>query len=87
MKPIDTLTLSAGDLYAFSPSDNTSETSTVWGIFDMHSPDGHIHLESSSDDYQTFRTYTMLPEEYLYARPATRDELRDYAYNLGYNRQ
>lgn len=73
-----------GDLYLFHPMKKYCPArSSLWGIYDK-TEDGIIYLESSTLDLIHFRIWHRLPDEYRYARRATRQELRDYMYNLGY---
>lgn len=73
-----------GDLYLFHPTKKYCPAkSSLWGIYDKRE-DGIIYLESSTLDLIHFKLWHRLPKEYRYARRATRRELRDYMYNIGY---
>ncbi|MBP3356193.1 MAG: hypothetical protein J6K95_03395 [Rikenellaceae bacterium] len=73
-----------GELYLFHRSNaGCPPSGSLWGLFDR-SEVGVIRLESSSRDLHGFRFRHPLPDGYRYFRPATRDEYRDYFYNLGY---
>ena len=73
-----------GELYLFHRSNaDCPPSGSLWGLFDR-SAAGAIYLESSSRDLHGFRFRHPLPDSYRYFRPATRDEYRDYFYNLGY---
>lgn len=58
-----------------------AETS-LWGFHNKTSK-GIIYLEHSTDNLRCFRLWHRLPKHYRCYRLATRDELRDYMYNLG----
>ena len=73
-----------GDLYLFHPTNKYCPScSSLWGIYDKMK-DGIIYLESSTLDLVYFKLWHRLPEEYRYSRRATRRELGDYMYNLGF---
>lgn len=73
-----------GDLYLFHPTKKYCPSrSSLWGIYDK-TEDGIIYLESSTLDLQHFSIWQSLPPKYRYSRRATRRELRDYMYNMGY---
>lgn len=73
-----------GELYLFHPTKKYCPShSSLWGIYDR-TEDGIIYLESSTLDLRHFSIWHRLPEEYRYSRRATRLELRDYMYNMGY---
>ena len=73
-----------GELYLFHRSNaDCPPSGSLWGLFDR-SEAGVVRLESSSRDLHGFRFRHPLPDSYRYSRPATRDEYRDYFYNLGY---
>lgn len=87
MQPLDTLSFLPGDLYVFSPIDTESPEQSLLGIYDCHDPAGCIRLEAASNDFTTFQQQVRLTDRYRFARLATRDELRDFAYNMGWSRQ
>ena len=73
-----------GDLYLFHPTKKYCPSrSSLWGIYDR-TEEGIIYLESSTLDLRHFSIWHRLPEGYRYSRRATRRELRDYMYNMGY---
>ena len=73
-----------GELYLFHPTKKYCPShSSMWGIYDR-TEDGIIYLESSTLDLRHFSIWHRLPKEYRYSRRATRRELRDYMYNMGY---
>lgn len=75
---------SIGDVYLFHRSDPLCPAqSSLWGFYDRHDR-GVIYLESSSRDLKLFKLRDVLPAEYCYARPSSRDELRDCMWSLGY---
>lgn len=75
----------AGDLYLFHPIKKYCPAkSSLWGVYDK-TVDYIIYLESSTFDLRHFRIWHSLPQKYRYFRRATRNELRDYMYNMGYN--
>lgn len=71
-----------GDLYLFG--DNTGRES-LWGIFDKRDTEGRIVLEVASTDFVHFTRNVTVPVQLSFVRPATRSELRDFAYNMGYS--
>ena len=72
-----------GDLYLFHPDKpHCPSTTSLWGFHNKTS-NGIIYLEHSTEDLRHFRLWHRLPQHYRYYRLATRDELRDYMYNLG----
>lgn len=87
MKQLDTLSFRPGDLYVFSPTDTESPEQTLLGIYDCHDSSGCIRLEAASHDYNTFQQRIRLADTYRFVRMATRDELRDFCYNMGWNHQ
>lgn len=71
-----------GELYLFHPSNpHCPSQGSLWAVLAGEGEHGLL-LESSSLDLQCFERWHMLPDLYRYARRATRDELRDYVYNL-----
>ena len=73
-----------GDLYPFHTCNpRCPASSSLWGFYDKRIK-GVIYLEHSSHNLRDFRLWHTLPRCYCYYRLATRDELRDYMYNLGY---
>lgn len=71
-----------GELYLFSDGESHAEGEGVlWGVFDTIER-GCVMLESSSRDGYNFALWRSLPEEYRFCRLATRNELRDYFFNL-----
>lgn len=69
-----------GDLYLFHTSNpHCPSSSSLWGLY------GVIYLEHSSHNLLHFRQRHPLSKEYRHYRLATRSELRDYMYNIGYN--
>ncbi|MBQ8493055.1 MAG: hypothetical protein IJ464_02095 [Alistipes sp.] len=72
-----------GELYLFHPSDiECPAEESLWGIYDR-TERNTVHLECSTHDLRNFDKWHPLPNDYHYARLATRSELRDYMYNLG----
>lgn len=72
-----------GDLYLFHSNNPRCPAKTsLWGFHNRTSK-GIIYLEHSTKDLRHFRLCHRLPQYYRYCRLATRDELRDYMYNLG----
>ena len=72
-----------GELYLFHPNNPRCPAKTsLWG-FHNKTTSGIIYLEHSTEDLRYFRLWHRLPQCYRYYRLATRDELRDYMYNLG----
>ena len=88
MKKLELISLSslnAGDLYLFHQIYPTCpQESSLWGFYDK-TEDDTICLEHCTTDLSTFQSWYRLPSEYLYCRLATRNELRDYMYNMGFS--
>lgn len=75
----------AGELYLFHPNNPRCPAKTsLWGFYDKRI-NGIIYLEHSSHSLRKFRLYHPLSPRYRYYRLATRCELRDYMYNIGYS--
>ena len=74
-----------GELYLFHPNNpHCPSQSSLWGFYDK-SKGGIIYLEHSSRNLCNFRLWHPLSRHYRYCRKATRAELRDYMYNMGYS--
>lgn len=86
MERIEKIAFTAGELYAFARAEEHYEGALLWGIFEGRDEQGAIRLESASCDYLNFRLHDRLPGEYRFARLASRNELRDYAFNMGLSR-
>lgn len=76
------LRLKAGELYLFSDR----EQGCIWGLYDGTDAEGHVRLEVASCDFKHFSRYITLRETYGDCRLATRDELRDFSFNMGWRR-
>lgn len=73
-----------GDLYLFHTSNpRCPSSSSLWGFYDKRI-NGVIYLEHSSYNLHNFSLWHPLHTLYRYCRLATRNELRDYMYNLGW---
>ena len=73
-----------GDLYLFHLTKKyCPPRSSLWGIYDK-TEGGIIYLESCTLDLRHFSIWHRLPPAYRFCRRATRSELRDYMYNMGY---
>ena len=83
MTALDRCTLESGELYVFT---DETKARRVWGIFEGLDEAGRILLGSETEDFSNYRLHTTLPEEFSHAESATRSDLLDYAYNLGFNR-
>lgn len=83
MNALNVSALEIGDLYVFSDG---TDTRRLWGIFEGTDERGRILLGSETEDFDHYRLHTTLPEEFSHAETASRSDLLDYAYNLGYNR-
>jgi len=67
---IKTCKFRIGDVYLFHATDPGCESGTsLWGIVNDRDTDGRICLET----------------EYLFCRLSTREELRDFSFNLNRN--
>lgn len=76
------LELEIGEVYLFNSSEPSCPCdSSLWGMFDKI-VDSTIYLESQSNDLQNFLLWHPLPTKFKFVRLATRNELRDYIYNL-----
>lgn len=75
----------AGDLYLFHTSDpRCPSESSLWGLFDRCEGERILLESSSGSSLSEFRAWHRLPEGYRYCRAATRSELRDYMWSLGF---
>ncbi|MFI3261467.1 MAG: hypothetical protein R3Y26_01025 [Rikenellaceae bacterium] len=73
-----------GDLYLFHTTNPLCPAEeSLWGMYDKQCGEV-IHLESSTSDLRHFQSWHKLPSCYRYVRLATRAELRDYMFNLGW---
>ena len=73
-----------GELYLFHADNPLCPSScSLWGIFNKR-VNRSIYLESSTDDLRMYSIWHILPKCYLYCRRATRAELKEYMYNMGY---
>ena len=73
-----------GDLYLFHTSNpNCPPATRLWGFYDKRI-NGVIYLEHSSHNLLHFRLWHPLSKAYRYYRLATRSELRDYMFNMGF---
>lgn len=77
--------MQCGELYLFHCEESVCPAeSSLWGVYDRRE-DGMIYLENSTLDHCHFRMWYPLPVSYRFYRLATRSELRDYMYNLGFS--
>ena len=73
-----------GELYLFHANNPLCPSScSLWGIFDKRT-NRNIYLESSTGDLRQYSIWHILPKYYHYCRCATRAELKDYMYNMGF---
>ena len=83
-RPISDAILRFGELYLFhSHNPHCPSESSLWGFFDKRI-NTIIYLEHSTLDLCNFKLCHKLPQKYKFYRLATRDELRDYMYCIGY---
>lgn len=76
--------LEIGELYLFHQLDKSCPNDcSLWGFYDK-TENGVITLEHCTNDLTHFHSWYKLPKEYIFCRLATRSELRDYMFNLGY---
>lgn len=80
-RPLRTAKLVPGECYVFTASGGGPE---LWALFDRWERDG-LRLEAATRDLMRFSKYTLLPATYDHVREATRWELRDFFYNLGFS--
>lgn len=72
-----------GDVYAFATG--LRGCNLLFGIFDRRCGD-RVMLEVLSSAAGTAVHYGVpLPETYVFARPATRSEIRDFCFNYGFD--
>ncbi|WP_295989579.1 hypothetical protein [uncultured Alistipes sp.] len=76
--------LETGELYLFAPDAGGER---IWGLFDATEPGGRIRLEVASRDFEHFDLRIVLPDGWRAVRAASRNELRDFAFNWGYARR
>ena len=77
--------LRIGELYLFhTDNPHCPSSSSLWGVYDKSS-NHNVYLESSTLDLYHYRIWHKLPKCYHYCRRATRVELRDYMYNIGFH--
>ena len=73
-----------GELYLFhSTNPRCPASSSLWGFYDKRIKD-IIYLEHSSHNLRSFKLWHPLSRRYCYYRLATRSELMDYMYSIGY---
>lgn len=77
--PLDAALLSSGELYLFA-SDGLR--SPLWGVYAHDIEAGGLMLETATYDLQEFLHWYPLLAGSVSFRSASRDELRDYFYNL-----
>lgn len=71
-----------GEVYLFSPIRRPADpASCLWGMVEQVRKE-RLHMEILSYGFTEFRLDCTLPEGFRYARLATRDELRDFIYNV-----
>ena len=75
-----------GECYLFftSPDGDAGYGKRLWALFERRS-DSRVMLEAASDDLVRFAKYTDLPAGFGYVRRTTRDEMRDFFYNMGFS--
>lgn len=83
MTGLNPCTLEVGDLYVFT---DEAGARRLWGIFEGMDEKGRILLGSETEDFCQFRLHTYLSECFTQVERASRCDLLDYAYNLGFNR-
>ena len=73
------------EVYLFHACDpDCPSDSSLWAL--INDFDGNsLRIESSTTDLQTFVRWKPLPAKYRYCRPATRDELREFATAYAYS--
>ena len=83
---IKTCKFRIGDVYLFHATDPGCDSRTsLWGIVGNRDAEDRICLETSSADLRKYNYWTFLPAEYLICRLSTREELRDFSFNLNRN--
>lgn len=81
-RTIEQMTFRCGELYLFHESNpHCPSSESLWGIFDGI-VGKQIYLESATRDQLTYHLWRPLSATFRYVRRATRQELRDYSYNL-----
>lgn len=72
--------LEIGDIYLFrADADVATRQHELWILFQDWTPQG-VYVESCTSDFIHYEHRQLLPPEYHYVRPATRDEVRDFSY-------
>lgn len=79
--PLRNAVLVPGECYVFTSSGGGPE---LQALFNRWERDG-VRLEAATHDLMRFSKYTLLPASYDLVRVATRWELRDFFYNLGFS--
>lgn len=75
-------TLIMGELYIFNKHNpECPAEGSLWGVVERCDKNS-VHLENYSLDLRGYSHHQKLPEQYKYFRLSTRDELRDYIYNM-----
>ena len=84
MDRIQACKLVVGEVYAFSVS--LGGCNPVYGIFDRLCGDRVVLEVFSSASEETSMSYgVLLPDSYLFVRPATSSEIRDFCFNYGFD--
>lgn len=84
LTPIDRMRFRIGEVYLFSPAHRpTDASSCLWGVVNDQLGE-RLHMEILSYGFSEYCLDCFLPEGFRYARLATRDELRDFVYNVAY---
>ena len=83
---IKTCKFRIGDVYLFHTTDPGCDSRTsLWGIVGNRDAENRICLATSSADLRKYNYWTFLPAEYQFCRLSTREELRDFSFNLNRN--
>lgn len=83
MNSIQAINFVAGEVYAFTTDPH--DINPLFGIFDRRSGDRVILEVVSASEDASVRYGVLLPETYLFVRPATRSEIRDFCFNYGFD--
>lgn len=86
----DDYIFSIGECYRFTSDidvehyEDDIKTPQLWGIFSKLELEGVI-LEVATTDLTSFHYNYTIPANYSYVKIMSRDEIRDFAYNMGYS--
>lgn len=84
IRGLETVDFRIGEVYLFHCNNRRCPSkSSLWAIFDKRIGND-IYVESSSNDLRRFRLWHRLPDDYVYCRLATRQELGNFMFALAW---